>query len=59
MITLNKIDGQLVTKNLEFMCLSTDVDSLPTDNVPNGSNAFLMDTNEVIFFDEENGTWLV
>lgn len=56
MVSLNKIDGQFITNNVEYYGLSTD--EKPITNIPNGSVFFAMDTQQLYLFDLENQTWI-
>lgn len=56
MVTLDKVGGQFTTNCAEFKGLSTD--TKPTDNVPNGSTFYEMNTGKIFMFDEENETWI-
>lgn len=54
MITL--IDHGLTNS---YACLDNDVSNLPTgENIPNGSDALILDTAEVYFYDSENEEWI-
>lgn len=57
MITVNKIGGDNNISIAEFNCKSSDIENLPTENIPNGSTAFVFDIPTVYVFDVETKTW--
>lgn len=56
MVTVNKIGGQMTTKDTEFFGLSTD--TKPTEEIENASIFYEMDTKKLFVFDEENKIWI-
>lgn len=60
MITLGKAAFQDESRTTELYGLSTDdKNNIPggTENLPNGSTLFLMDTSEVYMWDKTNQLW--
>ncbi len=58
MVTINKLGGQVNTKETEFRGKSTD--TKPIDNsIPNGSIFYEMDTQNVYIYDNEAGEWIL
>lgn len=59
MITRDRVfnnGSSIEGKPQEYYGLSTD--DKPIDDVINGSTLYLIDTQEVYMFDEENATWV-
>lgn len=56
MYTVTKIAYYHGDKSIvEAVCLSSD--TLPTTGIANGSLCLVMDTNVVMYFDEDEGAW--
>lgn len=43
---------------VEYACDSSEVSSLPTSGIADGSSALTTDTAEVYFFNEASSTWI-
>lgn len=56
MWTLVRYGGKSTQNNAEFYGLSSD--TKPTENVPNASVFYEMDSKVLFLFDEENSVWL-
>jgi hypothetical protein len=58
MITINKLGGQVNTKETEFRGKSDD--TKPIDiSISNGSIFYEMDTQNVYMYDNEESTWIL
>ena len=58
MITVNKLGGQVNTKETEFRGKSTDTKPIDVD-IPNSSVFYEIDTQNVYMYDNEEGTWIL
>lgn len=58
MITINKIGGYNNENGAEFRCKSSEIIDLPTEGVPANSVCFVIDTKEIVCFDEDTKTWI-
>ena len=56
-IILTKEDGTLIHL-VDFACDSSEVPSLPTSGIADGSTALTTDRAEVYFFNETNSAWI-
>lgn len=55
MVTINRLGGQSINKNIEFYGLSTD--EKPIEHIINGSILREIDTGKTYMFDAENMIW--
>ena len=57
MITIVKIGGQIAEQISEIRGLSTDTKPI-SNEIPNGSEYYEMDTKKLFLYDAENKQWL-
>ena len=43
---------------IEAVCLAADIDTMPTDDIANGSVCKVMDNGKTYMFDEEGSNWV-
>lgn len=59
MISIDKIGGQINTKETSFSGLEKDLVNLPTEDIANGSTFYVMDKVQLYMFDAENKEWIL
>ena len=56
MVTVNRMGGNVTQQTAELIGLSTD--TKPTENIPNGSTFFEIDTMDVYFYNQATKSWI-
>lgn len=52
------VEDNVTMHYVEFACDSSEVASLPTQGIVDGSTALTTDTAEVYFFNEDSTSWI-